>query len=106
MRYRLIFFIIGPFVLWSISFTTLYGVQGLGCRADWDTVLLAGFPLLRLVLMALLVLATALSAALYLAARSMDTHQPGMGRIARYSALAGMVSTVITFPGVFWLQLC
>lgn len=106
MRYRAIFIIIGPFVLWSVYFSALYAVQGVGCRANWDTVYLGGLPVLRLILIAMFLVAVTISAGMYLVVKNADQGQMGINRIGRYASLAGVLSTVIIFPGVLWLKLC
>lgn len=126
MRYRLLVLILGPFILWSVYFITLYGVQAVGCRANWDTTYLGGIPVLRLILVAILVAATILSVAMYVLAGRMpdslairassdsgtaekgarETDQLALKRIGRYSAAAGLFATIIIFAGVLWLELC
>ncbi len=104
MRYRLLLAIIGPFVLWAVYFTLFYGIQAVGCSAGWDVKQVAGFPLLRTILIGLSVLTILLSTVTYRASRTVDTDM--MGRVARNCALAGLVSTLVIFIGVFWLKLC
>lgn len=106
MRYRIIFVIIGPFLLWGAYFTALYSLQGIGCSANWDTIFLVGLPVLRIVLVAVFLLFIALSAWIYMVARKTEHGRTGIVRIGHYCALAGMLSTIIIFPGVFWLKLC
>ena len=105
MRYRLMLVILGPFVMWSIYFITLYGIQAVGCRANWDTVFLAGIPVLRLILVTLLVLSAVASTSIYIVTTKVHADQV-MRRIGSYCAAAGLFSTILIFPGVFWLQLC
>lgn len=106
MRYRLIFLVLGPFILWSVYFVTLYGVQAVGCRANWDTAFLVGIPLLRLILVAILAAAAILSVAMYVLARRIEDDQVAIMKIGRYCAVAGLFSTIVIFPGVLWLKLC
>lgn len=106
MRYRLIALILGPFIMWSIYFIGIYGVQAVGCRASWDTAFIAGIPLLRWILVAMLAASAALSALMYRLAIRIDTNQPSIQKIGYYCSAAGLFSTVIIFPGVFWLDLC
>ncbi len=106
MRYRLIFLIIGPFILWSIYFITLYGVQAVGCRARWDTAFIASVPILRLILVSILGASAILSAAMYVLAGRIETEQLAITKIGRYCAAAGLFSTIILIPGVLWLELC
>lgn len=106
MRYRLIFFILGPFILWSIYFMTLYGGQAVGCKANLDTILVASVPVLRLILAAIMALSAVLSVAMYVFAVRMTHDQLAITKIGRYCAAAGLSSTIITFPGVLWLDLC
>lgn len=106
MRYRLIVLILGPFMLWSIYFITLYGLQAIGCRANWDTALVAGIPMLRLLLVAVLTASATLSAAMYVLAGRLAADQLAIAKIGRYCTAAGLFSTIIIFPGVFWLELC
>ena len=105
MRYRLLALILGSFVMWSIYFIGIYGVQAVGCKASWDTVVIAGI-LLRWVLVAMLAASAAMSALMYYLATRIDTDQPSIKKIDYYCAAAGLFSTVIIFPGVFWLELC
>ncbi len=106
MRYRLLILILGPFILWSVYFITLYGVQAVGCRANWDTALLAGIPVLRLILVAILVASAIVSVAMYVLAGRIETDQVAITKIGRYCAAAALFSTMIIFPGVLWLELC
>ena len=106
MRYRLLALILGPFVMWSIYFIGIYGVQAVGCKASWDMTFIAGIPLLRWVLVAMLAASAAMSVLMYYLATRIDTDQPSIKRIGYYCAAAGLFSTVIIFPGVFWLELC
>ncbi|SCX34410.1 hypothetical protein [Agrobacterium rosae] len=106
MRYRLLILILGPFILWSVYFVTLYGVQAIGCRANWDTAFLPGFSVLRVVLVAILAASTILSVAMYILAGRLEVNQLVIKRIGRYCAAAGILSSMITFPGVLWLELC
>lgn len=104
MRYSLLLAIIGPFLLWTLSFTLLYGVQSVGCAAGWETARVAGFPLLRVILIGLFVLTVGLSGLIYRTSKTNDIGS--MRSIACYSALGGMVSSLLIFPGVIWLELC
>lgn len=105
MRYRTLFAIVGPLVLWAAFFTLFYSVQAVGCRAGWDATLLGGVSFLRLATIVLLVISVIAAGALYIYARS-SPENAGVASIARYSALAGFLSTILVFPGVIWLQLC
>lgn len=104
MRYSLLMAMIGPFVLWMVYFALYYGIQSVGCAAGWETTRVAGFPLLRTILIGLFALTALLSLLVYQTSRTDD---PGsMGGIARYCALGGVFCTLLVFPGVFWLELC
>jgi hypothetical protein len=106
MRYRLLILILGPFTLWSVYFITLYGVQAVGCRANWDTTFLGGIPVLRLILVAILAASAILSVAMYVLAGRIETDHVMIKKIGRYCAAAALFSTVIVFPGILWLELC
>jgi hypothetical protein len=104
MRYRLLMAIIGPFVLWIVYFALYYGIQSVGCAAGWETARVAGFPLLRAILIGFFALTVLLSLLVYHTSGTGDSGSTG--GIARYCALGGIFCTLLIFPGVFWLELC
>ncbi|OJF98185.1 hypothetical protein AX761_12575 [Rhizobium sp. 58] len=104
MRYSLLTAIIGPFVLWTVYFALFYGIQAVGCKAGWETARVAGFPLLRAILIGLFMVTGLVSVLVYRTSRTGNTGS--LGNIVRYSALGGVVSTLLIFPGVVWLELC
>lgn len=106
MRYRIFFALAGPLILWAGYFLAIYGLQAVGCRAGWDGVMLGGISLLRVMTVVIVLMAVAVSGLIYLPYRRVEGANGGILSIARYCALAGLVSTILVFPGVFWLQLC
>lgn len=106
MRYRILFALAGPLILWAGYFSAIYGLQAVGCRAGWDVMMLGGISLLRLTTIVAFVMAVSVSALLYLPHRKVEVGGETLLPIARYVALAGLASTILVFAGVFWLQLC
>ncbi len=84
----------------------IYGVQAVGCRANWDTAFLGGIPVLRLILVAILAASAILSVAMYMLAGRVETDHVVITAIGRYCAAAALFSTVNVFPGILWLELC
>ncbi|MDO5898444.1 MULTISPECIES: hypothetical protein [unclassified Agrobacterium] len=105
-RYRIMMILIGPLLLWAMFFSLFYAVQSVGCRAGWDLVLWGDISQLRVLIVAVLGLALIVSAYAYFAVIKSEAASGGINRIGRYCAIAGMASTVLVFPGIFWLQLC
>jgi hypothetical protein len=110
MRVSPFVLILAGFVVWSIAFLALYATQATGCRLGWDGIAIGPLSLLRLSLTGLFILAVALLAGLY---RYGSIHGHGatgqaqiLVKIAYMVHLAALISTVITFSGVFWLSLC
>lgn len=106
MRYRIFFALAGPLILWAGYFLVIYAAQAVGCRAGWDGVMLGGVSLLRVITIVTVLMAVLVSGLIYLPYRKVEGPDGGIVPIARHCALAGLLSTILVFPGVFWLQLC
>ncbi|SFZ86287.1 hypothetical protein SAMN02983003_3467 [Devosia enhydra] len=103
--------LIAGFVLWSLGFVALYGLNAVGCAMGWH--LLGSEPLTLQRLMLVLVLAATLAGvgALTLAQRR-EVGRQTQGReglILRagyWASLAALGATLFTFAPVFALSTC
>lgn len=98
--------LIGPLLLWAVFFTLFYAAQTVGCQSGWDSVFWGNISLLRAVIVSMLLFAMVASAGIYMVVKQSRAFSAGISRIGRYCAIASVVSTILVFPGVFWLQLC
>lgn len=105
-RYQVMLVLIGPLLIWALFFSLFYALQSVGCRAGWDLVLWGNISQLRVVIVAVLGLALIMSAYAYFAIIKNQAAGAGLRRIGQYCAIASMASTILVFPGIFWLQLC
>lgn len=105
-RYRLLLLIIGPLTIWALFFLALYGMQAVGCEMGLQMKMWGGFNALRILVIALFLLATAV--VIYFTKLMWQPNHlaGGMRRIMRYCALGSSFSIVAVFSGVFWLQMC
>lgn len=110
MRFSPFILILAGFIVWAAAFLLLYGLQATGCRLGWDQVALGPTSGLRWLLGAIVVSALALLSWLYwfgrrtlpMKAMSSDI----LPQIATAAHVAAIVSTLVTYSGVFWLTLC
>ncbi|MGF7163440.1 hypothetical protein FHS85_005108 [Rhodoligotrophos appendicifer] len=98
--------ILASFILWSVAFLLLYGLQATGCRMGWhDTVILNSVSLLRLMMAGLTLVVLMVLAAL-LRRLPGEASEPFMRDVATYLSIAALVSAAFSFAGTFWLTLC
>ncbi|WP_313618279.1 hypothetical protein [Agrobacterium sp.] len=105
-RYKLLFLLIGPLTLWALFFLCLYSVQAVGCEMGLQATMWGGFTSLRALVIILFLLASATVIYLTTIMWQQNRFGEGLNRIIRYCALASTFSTVVIFPGIFWLQMC
>lgn len=102
--------ILTGFIIWSAAFLVLYGTQATGCRLGWHEVEIGPASALRWLLATMVVLVLALLVGLFRSARiggGSDMDAPDtLRQIVSAVHLAAIVSTFITYSGVFWLTLC
>lgn len=105
--------LLAGFVLWSIAFIVLYGMQATGCSLGWQAVEIAGsLTLQRLVLVVLFVAFLAAHLVLYRMLRTprrrkADGNASGFaGDAGQTLALAAFGASVFCFSGVLWLTAC
>lgn len=104
--------LLAGFVLWSVVFVALYGMQATGCRIGWQSIEIAGpVTLQRAVLVLMLLGALVLHAWLYvLLRRTQETSKPEAfdfsRRVGALLALAALGAALFCFSGVFWLSVC
>lgn len=106
--------LIAGFLLWSIAFVVLYGVQATGCHLAGRSVSAIGnWPALRVALVALFFISIATIVYFYIRARRRQMHRhsgndmDGFSReVAAHLWLAAAVATPFCFSGVVWLTLC
>lgn len=105
--------LLAGFVLWSVAFIVLYGMQGTGCSLGWQAVEVAGpVTLQRAVLVGLFLAFLAAHTVLYLKLRTPRRSQAeedisGFARDAGETlALAALGASVFCFSGVLWLTAC
>ncbi|THV20207.1 hypothetical protein [Peteryoungia ipomoeae] len=104
-------FLLSGFLVWSVGFLLLYGVQATGCHLGWHEVPIGPISALRLILLALLAAMLALIGALVWhatkARRTAQSENIGiLADIARLLQIAALASTVLVYAGVAWLTLC
>jgi len=105
-RYKLLFLLIGPLTLLAMYFLGIYSVQAVGCEMELQATVWGGFTSLRALLIILFLLASATVIYLTTIMWQQTRFGEGLNRIMRYCALASSFSTVVIFPGIFWLQIC
>lgn len=89
--------LLAGFVVWSAAFVGIYALQAIGCAMGWPSGLLRG-----LLATGAAVAALACAGIVVLAFR-----QRGILRLSAVcAAVAALVATVLTFSGVFWMQVC
>ncbi|MGE0418083.1 MAG: hypothetical protein AB7O80_14865 [Acetobacteraceae bacterium] len=107
--------LLSGFVLWSLAFVVLYGMQATGCHFGWHTMLLAGaVTVQRAVLVGLFLVFVAFHVVLYVvllravANGTAARDEPeGFSREAGlHLALAAFGAAIFCFSGVFWLSAC
>ncbi|MCA1491485.1 hypothetical protein [Sinorhizobium alkalisoli] len=104
--------IMAGFLLWSVVFVVLYGVQATGCHLAEDKVSALGdWPGLRATLTALFLVSFAAVVLFYFLARRRhrrpDTGTEAFRReVAMHVWLAAAIATPFCFGGVVWLSLC
>lgn len=90
----------GPFIVWALHFFGLYVLVAAGCTAGWEEVPLLGTSLLRVLLVAVSVLALACIAWLLLHASGGRRPQGSHGLLAVAAAGSAWLSLV----GVAWVS--
>lgn len=105
--------LLAGFVLWSLAFVVLYGMQATGCRLGWDSVALMGWISVQRAVLVLVFLGfLAAHFGLYLALRGQrqrvgeDTSGNFSRKAGAQLALAALGAAVFCFAGVFWLSAC
>lgn len=106
--------IITGFVLWSVIFLLLYGVQATGCHLAWDRSVVSGsFTAHRLVLVSLLLLSFGFFLIAFLrtrgrhsSRRSTDPTIKFMHEVAKYVWWSALFAIPFCSAGVVWLTLC
>jgi len=95
------------YVVWSIAFVALYGVQGLGCANGWHEVAAGPASLLRVLLIAIWLVSLAVVAALAAWTLRRAMREPGMMRraVAATTATAAVAALWTGAPTVA-LALC
>ena len=86
-------------IVWAVVFSLLYGIEGLGCAAQWDG------HVLRASLVIVWLIGVAALAALswqWTRAHSRDD----LGRVGQWLAIAGLIATIVTGLPVATLTLC
>ncbi|MCJ8520041.1 type VI protein secretion system component VasK [Pseudorhizobium tarimense] len=114
MRATPLLAIISGFVLWSVIFLLLYGVQATGCHLAGDNLSANGeYPWVRLILIAVFVLSFLALGYTFLRARKRKHYAPQaddtgsfVREVSGYIWIAALVATPFTFGGVAWLSLC
>ena len=98
------------FVVWSAAFLVLYSAVSIGCRQNWDEVMLiAGLSLQRVQLLVLYVLHLVAGIGLVSLLRTgSTTSEPAsfLQTIAFYTAVTAVVCTAVTFAGILFLTPC
>ena len=106
--------IISGFVLWSLIFLLLYGIQATGCHLAGDDLSATGErPWLRLILIAIAAVSFLALGYTFLNARQRQYGTPQANdtasfvrEVCGYVWIAALVATPFTFGGVAWLSLC
>jgi heme/copper-type cytochrome/quinol oxidase subunit 2 len=102
--------ILTGFIIWSAAFLLLYATQATGCHLGWHELDIGPVSVLRLLLTTIFVLVLALLGGLFWSARqvkdSSADRSETLTQIATTVHIAAIVSTLITFSGLFWLTLC
>ncbi|KWT64375.1 hypothetical protein APY04_3267 [Hyphomicrobium sulfonivorans] len=101
------------FSVWAIIFALIYGMQGVGCRLDWDKVILFDtLSLQRIQLVAVYVVGLCVLMTIY---ACLSKHKGGpeqkaprrfVTAVAVYGALAAFAAASLSFVGVMWLTAC
>jgi hypothetical protein len=105
---------IAGFVIWASAFAVLYGMQGLGCTLDLQSVMFLGSNVLTLTLAALWILHLGACVALLWYARSLWRPGPGVETQAKtflaavtcLVAATGAIATVYIGLPVLFLPPC
>ncbi|KQW27196.1 hypothetical protein ASE36_19815 [Rhizobium sp. Root274] len=103
--------LLAGFVLWSVAFLLLYGVQATGCKLGWHETPLGPTSLLRGMLSAMVLTTLVLFHLmerhwLKPVAGATEDERRRLLHISRLANLAAAAATLATFAGIFWLTLC
>ncbi|ASY66948.1 hypothetical protein SJ05684_b59660 (plasmid) [Sinorhizobium sojae CCBAU 05684] len=106
--------IMAGFLVWSVLFVVLYGVQATGCHLAGPEVSTIGtWPALRAVLIALFLVSFAVIILFHRRARRRQMHRRSGNdmdafsrEVATHVWLGTAIATPLCFGGVVWLTLC